>query len=74
MDERIGREVARHLGLRFTGLIGVLVEAKDKGMISAVKPQLDALRDIAGFRISDALYVQVLQDVGEDQNIQFNKK
>jgi len=66
MDERVGREVARHLGLRYTGLIGVLVEAKHKGVLSAVKPQLDELRNIAGFRISDALYVRVLQDEREE--------
>ncbi len=34
--------------------------------LSAVKPQLDELRNIAGFRISDALYVRVLQDEGEE--------
>ena len=66
MDERIGREVAGHLGLRFTGLIGVFVEGKSKGLISVVKPQLDALRNMAGFRISSTLYERVLQDVGEE--------
>ena len=66
MDERVGREVARHLGLRYTGLIGVLVEAKHKGVLSVVTPQLDELRNIAGFRISDALYVRVLQDEREE--------
>ena len=66
MDERVGREVARHLGLRYTGLIGVLVEAKHKGVLSAVKHLLDALRDIAGFRIRDTLYERVLQDEGEE--------
>jgi hypothetical protein len=66
MDERVGREDARHLGLRCTGLIGVLVEAKHKGVLSAVKPQLDELRNIAGFRVHDALYVRVLQDEGEE--------
>ena len=30
------------------------------------KPPLDALRDIAGFRISDVLYRRVLQDEGEE--------
>lgn len=65
MDEHLGRETARHLGLRFIGLIGVLVEAKRKGMIGAVKPPLDALHDVAGFWVSDALYLQVLQDEGE---------
>jgi hypothetical protein len=65
MDERLGRETARHLGLRYTGLIGVLIEAKYKGLISKIKPHLDALRDVAGFRVSDALYRRVLQDEGE---------
>jgi len=65
MDERLGRETAHHLGLRYTGLIGVLIEAKHKGLISKVKPHLDALRDMAGFRVSDALYIRVLQDEGE---------
>jgi predicted nucleic acid-binding protein len=65
MDERLGRETARHLGVRCIGLIGVLVEAKQKGIIAAVKYHLDALRDIAGFRISDDLYARVLHDQGE---------
>jgi predicted nucleic acid-binding protein len=65
MDERLGRESARHLGLHYTGLIGVLIEAKRKGLIRAVKPHLDALRDIAGFRIRETLYLRVLQDEGE---------
>jgi len=65
MDEHLGRETARHLGLRYIGLIGALIEAKHKGLIHAVKPHLDALRDIAGFRVSDALYRRVLQDEGE---------
>ncbi|MEA1864199.1 MAG: DUF3368 domain-containing protein [Euryarchaeota archaeon] len=66
MDERLGREVAQHLGLRYIGLIGVLIEAKHKGVLSAVKHHLDELRNVAGFRIRDALYVRVLQDEGEE--------
>ncbi|HUU41202.1 MAG TPA: DUF3368 domain-containing protein, partial [Desulfatiglandales bacterium] len=65
MDENLGREVARHLGLRYTGLIGVLIEAKRKGFITAVKPCLDQLRDIAGFRLSEVLYARVLRDQEE---------
>ena len=49
MDERLGREVARHLGLRYTGLIGVLIEAKRKDFITSVKPCLDQLRDTSGY-------------------------
>ncbi len=65
MDERLGREVAWHFGLRYTGLIGILIEAKRKGHVSAIRPHLDSLRDIAGFRVSNELYLRVLQDEKE---------
>ena len=65
MDERLGRETARHLGLRYVGLIGVLIESKRKGLIGAIKPHLDALRDLACFHVKEALYLRVLQDEGE---------
>lgn len=66
MDERVGREIAQHLGVHYTGLIGVLIEAKHKGLIGDVKPYLNALRDVAGFHIRDALYTRVLQDEEEE--------
>jgi predicted nucleic acid-binding protein len=65
MDERLGRDTARHFGIRYTGIVGVLIEAKHKGFIQAVQPYLDTLRDLAGFRVSEALYRRVLQDEGE---------
>lgn len=65
MDDHLGRETARHLGLRYTGLVGVLIEAKQKGFITSVKPCLNQLRDIAGFYLSEVLYTRVLQDQGE---------
>ena len=33
---------------------------------ASLKPPLDVLRDIAGFRVSDALYQRVLRDEGEE--------
>ena len=66
IDDHIGRETARHFGLKYIGLIGVLIEAKHKGFINQIKPYLDALRDIAGFRIREELYYRVLQEEGED--------
>jgi len=53
------------LGLRFIGLLGVLVEAKQNGYISAVQPVLDSLIAKAGFWVSQALYRRVLQAAGE---------
>ena len=65
MDERLGRAAAQHLGLSCTGLVGVALEAKGGGFIQAVRPFLDALRDQAGFRLSEALYQRVLYDEEE---------
>jgi predicted nucleic acid-binding protein len=65
LDERKGRVVASRLGLKFVGLLGVLVEAKHKGLILAVRPVLDNLISKAGFWISRDLYEHVLQAAGE---------
>lgn len=65
MDERLGRETARYVGLNYTGVIGVLIEAKTKGLIGSIKEYLDRLRTVAGFYISQPLYLKVLQDQGE---------
>jgi predicted nucleic acid-binding protein len=65
IDERLGRRAARRFGLEIIGVIGVLIEAKHRGLLSKVRPYLDQLRYVAGFRISDALYLRVLEDEGE---------
>lgn len=65
IDERLGRRTAQHLGLNIIGVIGVLIDAKHHGLIAEVKPYLDQLRIIAGFRISEALYRRVLADEQE---------
>ena len=44
IDERRGRLVAAKLNLRYTGILGILVEAKSQGLITKVKPLLDAQR------------------------------
>lgn len=65
IDERRGRLVANRLNLRYTGILGILVEAKSKGLIAEVKPLLDALISEAGFWIAEPLYNNVLQLVNE---------
>lgn len=65
MDERLGRQKAQYLGLNVIGVIGVLIEAKRRGIIVAVKPHIDQLRDVAGFRISNKLYRRILSDQKE---------
>ena len=65
INEKKGREIARQLGLDITGLIGIMIEAKEKEMISSIRPTLDLLRTQAGFWISETLYQKVLLAVGE---------
>ena len=54
MDEKLGRATARSLGLRVTGLIGVLIEAKQMGILSDPVPLALSIR-AAGVWIGDDL-------------------
>ena len=65
MDERRGRAAAQRLGCRVVGVLGVLIEAKQRQQISAVRPILDAMRTQAGFRVSEELHARVLDAAGE---------
>jgi predicted nucleic acid-binding protein len=65
VDEADGRHHAQRLGLHVTGVIGTLRAAKEKRLIDAVRPHLDALRSVAGFYIGEDLYQFVLGTVGE---------
>lgn len=65
IDERLGRTIASQYGLRIRGLLGILVAAKNQGLISATKPLLDRLIGEAGFRVSQALSDRTLHESGE---------
>ncbi|WP_446011292.1 DUF3368 domain-containing protein [Candidatus Electrothrix sp.] len=47
------------------GIIGVLLEAKKKGLTTELRPHLDALRNEAGFYLSERLYLHALALAGE---------
>ena len=65
IDERLGRREATRLGVPITGVLGVLLIAKQRGLITAVKPVLDELIAQAVFRVSSQLYSDILQAAGE---------
>ena len=65
IDERLGRREAVRLGLSITGVLGVLLIAKNRGLIAKVQPIIDALILQANFRISRQLYEEVLQTANE---------
>ena len=64
IDETAGRRVARRLGLRVTGVVGVLLDAKRRGEITSVAAHLGRLRD-AGFWLSGELVTHALREAGE---------
>jgi len=65
MDERRGRQVASRFGLKVLGTLGILVEAKQQGLLTMVAPVLNDLQTRAGFRVSSGLHQQILKVVGE---------
>ena len=64
IDDKAGRQEAAARGLRFVGLVGVLREARVRGIIPQLRPLLDGLR-AAGYYLSDELTRKVLGTVGE---------
>jgi predicted nucleic acid-binding protein len=64
MDERRGRRRAAEGGLAVIGTLGILIEARKRGLIGPLQPLLDHLRGLP-FRMTQALYVDTLRQVGE---------
>jgi len=65
MDEHDGRYRARRLASRPMGVIGVLLLAKERGLIPEIRSRLDALRLEAGFWLSESVYQQAPTEAGE---------
>ena len=64
IDDLKGRKFATQLGIKITGTIGIIVEAKNAGILKAVSPLLTKIKK-TNFRISEDLEKQVLRKAGE---------
>ena len=64
MDERKARLYAQRMGLQVTGTIGVLLFAKEKELIGAVKPLINSLHE-RGLYMSSTLIFEALRLAGE---------
>lgn len=64
LDDLSARQIALQLNLKVIGTVGMLLRAKQKGVIDEIKPLLAALSK-ANFRISEAIIQKVLQLAGE---------
>jgi uncharacterized protein len=65
IDETAGRSEARRRGLAVTGVLGILIDAKKKGLLQAVAPLVDRLQGELDFFISSALRAEILKLAGE---------
>lgn len=65
LDDWKGRKVAERLGLSVTGTFGVIIKAKNSGIIPSIKPILDKMRE-TNFRISEELEQSALLEANEN--------
>ncbi|TKK66737.1 DUF3368 domain-containing protein [Ilyomonas limi] len=65
IDERIGKQFAGQEHITCKGVVGVLIEAKQKGLIPLLKPLLDDLIKNLQFRLSEHIYRLALQKANE---------
>jgi predicted nucleic acid-binding protein len=65
IDEAEGRSNAADVGLNFIGVIGILLESKNAGLIPALGPLLDRLRDEFRFFITPKFRAKALHLAGE---------
>ncbi len=65
LDDRRGRKLAAQHQLPFIGTMGLLLEAKANGVISAVGPYIKKLQAV-DFWISEELVDEVLKKANED--------
>ncbi|MEN3940034.1 DUF3368 domain-containing protein [Prosthecobacter sp. SYSU 5D2] len=66
IDEAAGRLAAQKLGMKTMGLLGILLDAKSRGLISRLKPLLNDLSLRGRFWISPALRSSVLRLADEE--------
>lgn len=65
MDERLGRRVAAQHGLNVTGLLGLLVLAKQQGLLIEVVPTIQKLQAKGNCWFGQSLLQSVCNSVGE---------
>lgn len=64
IDELKGRKYAEQLGLKITGTLGVLIDAKITGYLKSIKPSLEKIKS-TNFRLTIDLENKALESSGE---------
>lgn len=64
LDEREGRAIARALGLKVTGVLGIALKAYRQGQLPSLQQVMEELREKAGFRIAPELFAELMREAG----------
>jgi hypothetical protein len=64
IDEKKARKAARRAGFEVVGVLGLLLAAKNKALIPAIKPFIEELSK-QGFRLSKKVTERALKEAGE---------
>lgn len=64
LDDLAGRRCAEILGIPFIGTLGLVLKARNQGLLPAARPVVNRLRD-AGMYLSDSVISKALALVGE---------
>lgn len=65
MDEATGRGIALFYKLQPLGVLGILLQAKQQNLITAVTPLMDRLQSEANFYIDESLYQRIKNAANE---------
>jgi predicted nucleic acid-binding protein len=61
LDESEARRIAKDLGLKVTGVLGILLRAYRQKRIPSLRIEMERLREKAGFYIADHLFEDLLK-------------
>jgi predicted nucleic acid-binding protein len=64
LDDYKARKIAEQLGILYTGTIGIIIKAKQLGIISSIKPFLNKIKQ-TDFRLSVELEILALKEAKE---------
>ncbi|SRR5258707_3723872 len=64
LDDAKARKVASNLNLDFTGTLGMLLKAKERGIIPLLKPLLEKIQQ-TNFRFSEKVFIDLLREANE---------
>lgn len=64
LDDWKARKLAERFGLCVTGTLGVIIRAKNNGIVPSIKPYLDKIKE-TNFRISEELEQSALAEAKE---------